>query len=918
MADILLVFGVRQQLRGLKLLTILLMSMLLIACGGGSEGGDAGLEARLNPDGSPTTPGSSSGTGSTPASGTTPVSGNSNLSFNINAPAQLSFGSPVTINASTSNAQGNVTYALSGAPAGMTIDTDSGEISWTPSGLSFGKDSIFSFRVSATDDAGTNTTTTSISVTDTSRQPLVRSSAQVPTKQNAIHVGDFNGDGDNEVLITDNISLIYTLKWDDNLNNGQGDFYQEWVYPYSLGNQANIDAIDAVDVNGDTRLDIIVLNGNTVSVIDGVSRTLAYSYEIADAAQGYAVFARNIDTDTDIEIVTLVSKGSAQEQLNIFTLPTGSSRTLNNDWASPVDNYGTAMVIGNMDFSDNQLEIATSAGYVIDGVSLQDEWIVAKPPNGFGDQLVAADLDGDDVKEIVGLFSNSGNGQIEVFALHEQSGLFGETSTNRDPETTTCSITVVDSDNNGLDEVFTGECVDGGTANGELLNILTAANRASFSEKLLYRQRGDERLHAGFVALTAGDVDNDGDMDIVWANKETNNKYDAITVVDLAASLRDSEMVIVKQNTTLGLFDTAFTGAVDYRHTASRRYATFMSNIEPVEGNDNSFTRESRFAFIDYTDGRVNLSSAISATKAVVSGQKIMAADIAGAGYDQLVLSSALTRNNIEYSAYQIVDYKGNAAPAVEATHGGWIPGSNNPLGGLEGDLSTVFDLTDLDGNSDLELVGFIDNYLYSYDLIPDRGQWQASQNWQSVRLDGQGIDVAVDDLDADGIKEVVHLTSAGLYIRKRDDYSLHPRSDFYDTVFLFANLYQASALTAMQVVDINADGQKEIVISARTDNGGTVYVLDNRANVLVEVAVEGEVTDFQKGQTANSILAAWTRTSDASNYISEFAISADLQQVTEIMRSPALLGAVSPHSMNYSDDGRLLVGTRFGMYITR
>jgi len=909
-----------KQQTGMKYLAVLSLSVVLVACGGGSEGDNAGLAARLNPDGSPVTSPSSGGAAASPSAGGTIA--NPSLSIDINAPSQMTFGLPVTINASVSNAQGNVSYALAGAPEGMVINSASGVINWTPSGLHFGKDTVFNYRVSATDDTGTNTATGSVTLTDSSRQPLVRSSARVPTKQNAIHIGDFNGDGDNEVLVTDNVSLIYTLKWDATLNSNQGDFYQEWVYPYSLGNQANIDAIDAADVNADGRLDIIVLNGNTVSVIDGASRALAYSYEIADAVSGYAVFARNIDTDTAIEIVTLVSKGTAQEQLDIFTLPAGDSRTLNNDWTSTVENYGTAMLIADVDFADNRPEIVTSAAYVFDGVSLEDEWTAEKPVYGFGDQIVAADLDGDGVNEIVGLFSDSGIGEVEVFSPHDQSGLFGDLPLIRDPETTRCAIAAMDWDNNGTDEIFLGECVNGGPSGGEILDIYAAVNRASFSGDALYRRAGssfnDDRLQGGFVSLSVGDVDSDGDMDVVWANKVTSDKYKTITVMDLSASLGASQMVINRQNTSLALFDTAFTGAVDFLYAPGTRYATFLSNTEPAEkdfDSDSSFSLTSRFAFIDYTTGRIEMSSRISMTNSIIAGQKVMAADISGVGYDQLVLSSGHITDSREFTSYQVVDYVANLTPAVESAHGGWIPQYNDSVNGVEGNLAAVFDLANLDNDNDLELVGFVEDNLFSYDLATT-----IRQNWQSTRTDGKGLDIAIDDLDADNLNEVIHLTDTGLYIRKRDQQ--HQGSLFYDTIFLFNNLFQGASLTAMQVVDINADGQKEIVVSAKTATGGSLYLLDNRANVLAEISVDGEVTDFQKGQTSNSILAAWKKGGAAGRidtaYISEFAISSDMQSVTEIMRSPALLGAVSPHSMNYSDAGNLLVGTRFGMYITR
>ncbi|VAX12198.1 hypothetical protein MNBD_GAMMA24-2388 [hydrothermal vent metagenome] len=929
----------------LKSLAVLSLSVFLAACGGGSENNDnSGLAARLNPDGTPT---SSSGGGATAAGGT-PAAGGATASpadsplpsVEINSPSQVKIGMPVAINVSVNNAKGKVNYSLSGAPPGMLINASSGAISWTPVGLNFGQNTQFNYRVSATDDVGTTTKTASIKLTDDSHQPLVRSSARVPTKQNSIHIGDFNGDGKNEVLVTDNLSLIYTLKWDASLNNGRGDFYQEWVYPYSLGNQASIDAIDAADVNGDGRLDIIVLNGNTVSVIDGASRTLAYAYEIADAQRGYAVFARNIDTDPAIEIVTLVSKGPDQEQLNIFTLPTGDSKTLNNDWTSEVKNYGTSMLVANVDFADDWPEIVTSAGYVFDGVSLKDEWTRAKPPRGFGDQIVAADVDGDGlgVDEIVGLYPQTANGIIEVFSPQHQSSLFSEPYPLRKPESTRCSMAVSDLDSNGQDEIIVGACIDGagvGTnTDGEYLKIFTTYDSAVFSsgqEWIRLKNNGvfyDDRLHGGFVSLAVGDVDNDGHPEAIWANKFGGNKYNAFTVLPLpqdpAANIR--RQTIKSQNLTLGLMKTPFTGAVDFQFSATQRYATFMSSSDPAEKPDagaSEYKHGARLMFVDYDSGRVNISSQVAATNTTIAGTRLQAEDVMGLGYDQLVLTSGGDDvDKRELTRFQLLNFGPRISPD-NTVHHGWQPARNDYFENLlGGGLANGFDLADIDGDGRLDLAGYIGSYLYSVDFGYDQNKvFEYLKKWQ-LSIDEQSLDIAIDDLDDDGINDLLRLTATNLYIRKRDRDVQHQNSNFYDTVFLFNNIFDGDTLTAMQVVDINADGQKEIIVSAKTSKGGSIYLLDNKAKTLAEVAVEGEVTDFQRGQSDNSVLVAWKKGGDAEHietaYVSEFVISSDMQTVTEVMRSPALLGPVSPNSMNYGKDGRLLLGTQFGMYITR
>ncbi|MDH5571667.1 MAG: FG-GAP-like repeat-containing protein [Gammaproteobacteria bacterium] len=860
---------------------------------------------------------------------------NTDLSLTLVAPSSITYGVAATITSHVENAQGNIFFTLNTSPAGMQIDSDTGVITWTPSGIHFGGNTRYSFSVSATDDLGSITETASVSVSGNNNQPIVRSSARVPTKEKAIHIGDFDGAAGNEVLVTDNISLIYTLKWDPDLGDS-GDFYQEWVYPFSLGNQAHIDAIDTVDVNNDGRLDIIVLNGNTVSVIDGITRTLAYSYEIPDALNGYAIDAANIDNNVSngIEIVTLVSKGTDQEQLNIFRLPTDeNNHGLVNAWTSSVNNYGTDMLLANVDFADTQLEIITNKAFVFDGVSLTDQWTGAKPDNGFGTKIVAADLLGENIKFIIGLFSESGDGRLEVYSPQHNSDIFGaldvvwgtdETETNR------CSITVADIDGNGTEELIAGYCTTTASDNGDRISIMTAESQAAFQSntwthaatELFY----DERRHGGIKSLSVGDIDNDGIPDVIWGNKYADTKYNMLTVANVnQETLRISGLK--SQNITLGLFDDAFSGAVNFNLSPTVKYASFISNINPSEmetADADIGNIESRFSFIDYDSGRVQISSQINTYNTKLPVRKLLSYDVFNSGYDQLLFNSAyLDEASNEYSTYQLTDYAGNINTDTNLNrHGGLIPTYNYYEAGVAaGGLNSNFDIADLDGDSQGEIVGFIDNYLFYFDLNP-----YFEEQWQSIVIEGNGIDVKLIDLDNDDAYDLVHLTDSALYIRKRDTDEYHSASSFFDTVFLLDSKFEGNGFNALQVADLNNDNQMEIIVSSidnNTSNTSTVYLLDNNAKKIGQITVNGIVTDLQLGQSGNSILAAWKTEADDdghidTSYISEFSISNDLQSGMEIMRSPALLGAVSANSMNYGLDNRLLIGTEFGMYINQ
>jgi hypothetical protein len=122
--------------------------------------------------------------------------------------------------------------------------------------------------------------------------------------------------------------------------------------------------------------------------------------------------------------------------------------------------------------------------------------------------------------------------------------------------------------------------------------------------------------------------------------------------------------------------------------------------------------------------------------------------------------------------------------------------------------------------------------------------------------------------------------------------------------------------------VDINGDGNKEILLSAITASGSIVYVLNNQGTQLAAIPLESEITDLQHGRTSSSVLVAWKSGGDDSSivtsHVSEFSLSSDMTALVELSRSPALLGEVSPNSMNFGLDGRLLIGTQSAMYIVQ
>lgn len=908
--------------------SILLVTALLQACGGSGGGSSLGEDPKPSGPSDPSTPSDPSN----PRAGSLTVK-LENLSDNI------PFGSESSFVASVDGAKNTLQYSLSGAPEGMTIDPNTGVVSWTPQGLMFSNKQTFSFTITATDDDGNPDTldangsiTGSATVVASDKSVMTRSSVLTPTLENTIKVGDFDQDGKPEILSTDNKGLLYTLE----LNSDTNEYEQNWVYPYAFSKGDFIKAIDIGDITKDGFTDFIVLNKSSLNVIDGKTRELAHTFAFT-SSEAHAVGVADIDNDQILEIATLTgitdADGASKQQLTVYKLNADSNR-LSVAWEASNEALGKAMVIGQLD-SDAPLEIATQGAFVFDGVSQSDQWTNVKPLN-WGDQIVAVDLDNDGVQEIATL---SGEGFISVFSAAFSSDLFSRNNVSTEPETTTCAITSGNVDSDPEDELIAGHCSSNGSAGAndeviERLYILTTSSGNGEQTARLRPQtilqrfvseneedentKDDKRTHTGFLSLTLADTDGDGKKDeLIWANRFTeNNFYRSFKTLDIGDGNTNNISITYEHDTnTLGILEGGFLGAHPMQITTDKESAVFSSYSKPAQEDTKIKFAEYAVA-IDYNTGQVkrfdkpiSLSNSNRSVKTSVSG------DFTDSGHDQLVLSASFSNKIFdldnedeekESSGFLLINLADENTPFVRQSSSLAGAQINGPIASGK-----------INNDSISDIIINIDSQLMSYNL-------GVSQLWNSTNNFDNAVALELGDMNGDGVSDLSVMFETKIELRQRLD-----NRSFYDDIFGGAAPLKGTKFVAQDFGDLNGNGSDELIVADQISDSQTKIrvfsITNNKTKALGSTTIDGTVQDLLVDTRNGSatLLVGWTKTEKTEtnigeSYISAFGFNSSLSAINPLWKSDAILGQVQENSMNIRDNGQLLIGTEHAMYITQ
>ena len=251
---------------------------------------------------------------------------------------------------------------------------------------------------------------------------------------------------------------------------------------------------DVADVDGDGAIEIVAVVTNGAFVYNATTFLLEWQ---ANGFGGNSVEIGNIDADPLPEIVVNGSTG--------YVLNAGERK---NEWAYS-GGFGSNLSLGDVD-GDGRDEIAYIAGwenaYVLDGDTRTIKWQLGN----LGDLSVvsAVDVNADGTAEVI--IGNGQWGSITGYQGSDGTKLWSIPN----PEHGVSGIGVGDADNDGVNEILWGAGHD-----SSLMDVLIIGSWAS--QTLEWMTPDLE----GPLTIDSGDIDLDGQMEIVMASTSTNNKY---------------------------------------------------------------------------------------------------------------------------------------------------------------------------------------------------------------------------------------------------------------------------------------------------------------------------------------------------------------------------------------------------------
>lgn len=397
----------------------------------------------------------------------------------------------------------DVNGVLISGPEGASMNSE-GLVTWqVPSQLTLSHQNYY-FNFGFVGGNGDTNELTPITVTVKGDKPLPmsRSGIEVPQKNHSMFVGDFDGDDLNEVLSTDGTRSVFLLEFDGS------QYRQKWHYPFKPATAGQIVQVLGANLDSDAELEIITVTEHGISVtmdLESVATVLLETEEHILSATHY-----DLDQDGIAELAYLHSSStysSSNTFIDVIAVDSPDTPLFS-------DNVSSAKqaIFANVD-QDQQPELILNNGLVYDALSWQNQWMSG---TSFGDHdVTAGDYNGDGVDEIAG--ANTW-GNVTVYSAQSKTQLYTFDNFN------TCTLHSANIDNDNHDELLIGDCQW-----GDISAYNFEDNQLKSSWKL------DMQGH-GSISLVSGDSDNDGLLEVHWGTGVSSTGEDSFITADIARS----------------------------------------------------------------------------------------------------------------------------------------------------------------------------------------------------------------------------------------------------------------------------------------------------------------------------------------------------------------------------------------------
>lgn len=779
-------------------------------------------------------------------------------------PTTVAHGAPVTFTATLSDPDGDpvdqLDFVLAYGPAGMTVDPDTGAVNWTASGPMFDRTMDVAWGITV-DDPTAQLATGTLEVTDSSRDyPQLRFGMQIPTWPAGLSVGDFDDDGDDEMLIMSE-RWLFELESD-----GAGGYRQAWAYPYvfevdepySYGSMKS--SLATGDVDDDGRHEIFAAVGSTITKLDGVERRPTATTRLAnhyDACNDLVY--TDLENDGANELVCLESADFWASDARILVL---RADDLSLRYTFPSASYGASLAVGNVD-ADAALEIVTANGYVFDGATFVNQWLYGQ---GFGMDVDTGDFDGNGVEEIVA----TAGGFLRGYRTPPVGSGLPISPIWEAQHFELASLHVADIGGDARPEILVG---DGQWGEFMIYRYNTATNSLDIVDQISSQDHG-------VTAIGVGDVDADGELEFIWGTGLSHSGADELVVAG-----RNPTLTVEWTNTDPVQLDGPFRGGTLAGGPLDSPAPLFLSL------RTNSGYGGSRLVRTPADGGAIQISAEIATNWYGNGGLDVV--DYDNDGVDEAFVATGAYYDGL----FTVYDFFGAATD--------W----SSPLSQAGAVDVTHADLTG-DGNDDL--VGLTASIVYVHDVD------QQSLFWQSTTLNGaQRVHVADVDGNPDGRQEIVVVAQQYVYVYRDNPPPIrYVQTAIYQTdrSIIDADVGDTDGDGQVEVV--------LLVGPMYAGDGNEIVRLDGSllAEGTFSLPWPAQTVDIEPSPTLRKNLLVSRPV--GQGYDSTLAI-VGARSGGVVFESPPLIGAVQRGSVHYvtlpgETRPRMSIGTSAGMYLTR
>jgi hypothetical protein len=585
-----------------------------------------------------------------------------------------------------------------------------------------------------------------------------------PGKVSAIAAFDTNADGIYSIFI--------------GLGNGDVAIYDgsslQSINTLSPSNSA-IHHILFADANNDSIQDIVIADDNHIYIYNASSLTLdlQLNYASTDFEIG------NVDSDAANEIV--LSSGLVLEV-------NGSNTSVQWDYAG--GDFGRLVELSDID-ADGIQEIIGAAPWnyitVFDADIQSPKWQITTRQDI--DALLVTDVDNDGVDEI--LYGDGQFGKVYAYDVTSRT----EQWAIDNPQHGVTNIAVVDVDGDGTQELLWGS---GATSTGpDHLYVYDISTQSLEWES--------QHVDGSFHAMDVGDVDGDGQLEIVFASLRSNSGYG-----DGLVAVWDAQTHTPEWDQTNLFGGTAWTGIHDVQIGDVNNDGTQEIVVATDRLYDGAIyildgtTKEIKHSYF-YDEGAPIRSLAI--------------ADIDNDGTTEIIAGGSREHTGAPGVYAYILD---GATGAVE-----W---NSISLGNQWSAISEI-EVGNLDSDAAQEIVA-VNNHLFVFDGVT-RQQWQSTFSGVSS--------LHLYNPDRDGTQEILVGLNNG-QVLVIDGQTYQTIDDFQAS---------STAITGLQTFDLDKDGDAELIYSNGTSVG--IYSFEQAATVWQSDPLGTSVGN------ANSLLVADT-----------------------------------------------------------